>query len=384
MLLAAALLSSPMPGVVCTAAGSDAALLPGSDGIVDTGSAVLDVAALGSLDGLLDRLSGKRLIFVGETHDRYEDHLNQLAVIRGLRERGRDLVIGVEFFQQPFQPVLDAWVAGTLSEAELLRQTGYFERWRFDWRLYRPILRYAREHRIPVVALNVPAELVELVSDKGLAALDPADHPGLPREVDRGDSVYRDGLKTLYEQHPQREGSDFERFLDVQLLWDEGMAERAAAVLREYPQRTLVVLAGVGHVEYGRGIPARVQRRVPVPTAILINGSQRAPRAGLADFVLYPQPVGLPATGLLGVMLDTATAGNGVGVTGFAEVSGARDAGVRTGDRIVGVGGRPITEYADIRIALMDSRPGEQVAIEVERKALLGGNERHDLRVQLH
>ena len=73
------------------------------------------------------------------------------GLVRRLRERGAELAIGMEFFQQPFQDSLDAYIAGTLSEEDLLRETEYFERWRFDYRLYRPILRYAKEHGIDVV-----------------------------------------------------------------------------------------------------------------------------------------------------------------------------------------------------------------------------------------
>jgi uncharacterized iron-regulated protein len=105
-----------------------------------------------SFDQLLSALDGKRVIFVGESHDRYDHHLNQLAVIRGLHERGADLAIGTEFFQEPFQPDLDEYVAGRIDEKTLLRKTEYFERWRFDYRLYRDIVTYARDKGIPLRA----------------------------------------------------------------------------------------------------------------------------------------------------------------------------------------------------------------------------------------
>ena len=46
----------------------------------------------------------------------------------------------------------------------MLKQTEYFTRWRFDYRLYRPILRFARDQGLPLVALNVPRELTERVA----------------------------------------------------------------------------------------------------------------------------------------------------------------------------------------------------------------------------
>ena len=44
-----------------------------------------------SLESVLDRMARYRVVIVGETHDRYDHHLNQLGVIRGLHERGVDL-----------------------------------------------------------------------------------------------------------------------------------------------------------------------------------------------------------------------------------------------------------------------------------------------------
>jgi len=291
----------------------------------------------------------------------------------------------MEFFQQPFQPALDAYVAGELSEADLLRRTEYFHRWRFDYRLYRPILRYAREHGIPLIALNVPSEIVDKVGDGGLEGLSEAEKAMIPADIDRSDETYRSYIETVFRMHPNAGDADFQHFLDVQLLWDEGMAERAADYIRSHPGRTLVVLAGAGHVEYGRGIPQRVARRVQVPAATIISGQNRPLDPALADFILFPQAIGLPATGLLGVMLDLQSEGDGVGVQGFSDDSGAKAAGIREGDRIVRVGEEPIAGYSDIRIALMDSRPGQKLPVEVIRRAsFLGSPQRLLLQVELH
>lgn len=112
----------------------------GSLQLPDPQTRVLDLDALTDMDWLIDRIADRRVIFIGESHDRYEDHLNQLAVIAGLHARGKPLAIGMEFFQQPFQGAIDAYIAGEIDEAEFLRRTQYFDRWRFDYRLYRPIL----------------------------------------------------------------------------------------------------------------------------------------------------------------------------------------------------------------------------------------------------
>ena len=357
----------------------------GPDEIHDTETAVIDLSNLPTLNPLIGKLADKRAIFVGETHDRYEHHLNQLAIVRGLHYRDKDIAIGMEFFQQPFQAHLDAYVAGEITEKEMLRLTDYFERWRYDYRLYRPILRFAREHGIPIVALNLEREIIAKVADGGIESLSEEERARIPSEIDRDDEAYRARVKSVFAHHPQAEEKNFEHFLAVQLLWDEGMAERAADYLIEHPEKSMVILAGSGHLEYGQGIPKRLLRRLSdTESAILLNGTSRDLDPEVADYLLYPRRVELPAAGLLGVFLDTESEGAGIAVQGFSEDSGAAAAGIEEKDRIVKVGDEDIAAYADIRIALIGSRPGQKMPVEVERARLIGEPERLSFEVELH
>lgn len=348
-----------------------------------TTTQVLDVSSLVDLDTLIARLADIQVIFIGETHDSYADHLNQLAIIERLHALGHPLAIGMECFQQPFQAVLDDYVAGRISEAQMLKETEYFERWRFDYRLYRPILRFAREQGIPLIALNVPRELTTKVGDQGLDALNEAERAQLPRRFDEVDPDYRARIKAVFDQHPQGPKADFERFLAVQQLWDAGMAERAAQFLAEQPQTTLVVLAGSGHIEFGQGIPRRLEGDQDVSTATILNGAHHAFKPKRADYLLFPPPAQLPERGLLGVLLDTESEGPGIRIQGFAEDSGAHDAGLKVDDRLVRIGKQLIDSYADVRIALLDGAPGESLAIGVLRPARIGKPRPLEFEVEL-
>ncbi len=343
---------------------------------------VLDTAALGDLDGLIKKLTAVQVVHVGEIHDRFEHHLNQLAIIRGLHAKHPDLVIGMEFFQQPFQPYLDQYIAGTLSEGEMLRKTEYFSRWSYDYRLYRPILQFARDRRIPLIALNIPRELTQKVSRQGLAMLTPEERAQIPAEMDRSDALYRQRLEQIFAEHPMKERNSFENFLDAQLLWDEGMADRAAQHFRAHPNGHMVLLAGAGHLVHGQGIPSRLARRVAVRSSVVINDSGGRPEPGVADFLLFPQPVETPKGGTLGVFLEQDDDNNNV-IKGFTEGSPAEAAGLRKGDRLVSLGSASIKSYEDIRIALLDQQPGDEVDLEVARSPLFMGEERVRVRVRL-
>lgn len=349
----------------------------------EAANTVVDLASLMNLAGLVEKVADKQVVFVGESHDQYQHHLNQLAIIKGLHAHHPDLAIGLEFFFQPYQQVLDHYIAGDIDENELLRETEYFDRWRFDYRLYRPIFRYAREQGIPLVALNLERELTEKVGKEGLENLSTAERARLPAEMDRDNADYRARIKAVYDQHPHMPGRDFEHFLDVQLVWDEGMAERAAEWLRANPKGNMVILAGIGHLVYRQGIPDRLLRRVPVGGAVILNVNQTAELSpSMADYLIVAGESALAPAGKLGVFLDLGDIRPRV--SGFDEESGAAKAGVKSGDRLLAIDGARISSYADIRIALMDKAVGETVMLEVERDNIFLGTTQETFTVKLN
>lgn len=335
-----------------------------------------------SLDHMIPELAKRRVVFVGEVHTRYDHHLIQLHLIEALAARHDKIAIGVEWFQQPFQAVLDRYIARDIDERQLLLDSEYFQRWRYDYRLYAPILRYARAHRIPVVALNLPTEVISAVSDEGIEQVPPALRSWLPRTLDRSNSRYRDRLRGVFDAHPQTQYSDFERFYTVQLLWDEGMAERAAKYLRAHPDTHMVILAGSGHLAYGDGIPARLRRQTEQETAIVLSEWEAGMSADLADYLVLSQPRSLPPAGTLGVTVE-ADGDGGVRLREVNEDSAAAKAGARQGDHLLSIDGNPISSIADVRTAMWEKQPGNRVVMTVQRAATDGRSSMDKLTVVL-
>jgi uncharacterized iron-regulated protein len=320
-------------------------------------------------------------VYVGETHDHYSHHLGQLEVIEGLHRRNPSLAIGMEFFQQPFQSALDDYIAGVADEKEMLRRSQWYERWIYDYRLYRPILQYARQHGIPLVALNVPKEITGRISTVGIEGLNEEERRQIPAEIDSSDAAYRERLRRVFERHPHVKGRDFTHFLQVQLAWDEGMAEQVANYLKANPQRQMVVLAGSGHLVNGTGIPQRVQRRLAIDSAIVLPGEDLRIEPGIADYLIYPPSASLPPQGLMGVFL--AKDDQGVRISGLTSGGAADQAGVEKGDLIKALNGEAVKTMSDIRIGLLDRSPGEQIRLTVQRKQLVWGEKSLDFEFEL-
>ena len=140
------------------------------------------------------------VVYVGEIHDQYAYHLNQLAVIKALHRRGQPVAVGFEMIQTPFQAYLDAYSLGEIDFNTMLARTEYFSRWRIDPRLYQPIFEFASAKGLHLLALNAPREITARVSEVGIEGLDPAERSTLPEELIDPDPQYLETLKEVFEK----------------------------------------------------------------------------------------------------------------------------------------------------------------------------------------
>ena len=88
----------------------------------------------------MEDLQEARIIYVWETHDQMEHHQIQLRILRGLIEKGKEVVVAMEMFQRSQQPVLDRWTSGQLTEEQFLKEADWETTWSIDYSLYRWIL----------------------------------------------------------------------------------------------------------------------------------------------------------------------------------------------------------------------------------------------------
>jgi uncharacterized iron-regulated protein len=198
----------------------------------------------------------KPVVLLGEQHDSEADHRWQLATITRLYATNPGMVLGFEMFPRAAQPVLDKWVAGRLSEADFLTQSDWARVWGFPPRLYMPIFRFARDHHIPMRALNVSHHLVHLVAQNGWQAVPAAEREGVGAAAPPSEA-YRASLQDAMSGHggPAMTPARLQHFIEAQSVWDRAMAEAIAAERAREPGRLVVALMGAGHVENRFGVP---------------------------------------------------------------------------------------------------------------------------------
>lgn len=243
----------------------------------------------------LDVMAEADVLYLGERHDSQADHAAQLEIIQAMHRRNPNLAIALEMFQRPFQAPLDQYIAGEIDEATLVQETEYEQRWGFPWELYAPILRYAKQHQIKVLALNTPTEVSRKIARSGLESLEGDELKFIPNpaEIDQTNQAYRNYVGQAFGAHGSHGNFNFDNFFAAQVTWDETMAERVAQFKQTQPQTQVIVLAGQGHVLYGYGIPDRVERRLGSDlnqTIVFLNPATPPKDDRIADILWYSDP----------------------------------------------------------------------------------------------
>jgi uncharacterized iron-regulated protein len=383
---------------------------PDRSGCVAAGT-WLDPATAGTLatKQFMAALARRPVVLLGEAHDNAEHHRWQLHTLAALHGRNPDMVLGFESFPRRVQPVLDRWVDGDLDAKAFLEAVDWPTVWGYDPALYLPLFHFARQNRVPMIALNVERELVSRVRREGWAAIPTDEKAGLSDPAPAS-AAYREFLAGIYlfeqshapdEAEPDdphaamaeadapaeepaapaeepdvasvMESEDFARFVEAQLTWDRAMAEALAAARRRQPGALVVGILGRGHIEHRYGVPHQLADLKSPEAAVLLPVDRETACDGLpadlADAVFVIEPTGrLVATApkaRLGILV--ATTDDGVRVENVMEGSVAEATAIQAGDIVVSAAGFPVAEVGELIEIVQRQAPGTWLPLVIRR-----------------
>ena len=261
-----------------------------------------------AFDQLIDAASKADVVYFGEQHDDPATHSAEAAVLAALGARRGEVVVTLEMFERDVQPLLDQYLAGTISEKNFLDGSRPWERYSTD---YRPMIELARVYGWPVIAGNVPRRIASAVAKKGLAALDTMSkversYAAAQNMCPKGDDPYFKKFAQTMTGHGAGGGpptaSDAsamakmtDLFYEAQCVKDETMAESIANAMAKWPGRLVYQVDGAFHSDAGLGTASRVARRVPSAKSVVLTGvpvadlSKADPKEHLdrADYLLF-------------------------------------------------------------------------------------------------
>jgi aminopeptidase N len=337
-----------------------------------------ETAGISSFDTILEKLAGAQVVYVGEGHTSLPDHMLQLRIIEGLYKKNPNLAIGMEMFPASSQPILDQYTqsGGEMDERTFLKESDYYNVWKYDYRFYRDILNFAKKHQIPLIGLNLDRQIVsEVFRTGGTDSLSKEVLESLPADRDLDMDGYAERLSMMHGVHMQgNHGSGAASgFIQAQALWDETMAENITSFLTEQPDFRVIVLAGSQHTRKDSGIPPRVARRLQVKQASVLNINNNSSPGNLervADYYFLASGEELPETPKIGIVLlpQTAADNNTLIISSISPHGKAAAAGLLKGDVLKEINGFPVTNMADLRIAMLDTKAGDTIDIKIFRE----------------
>ncbi|MDX1270085.1 MAG: ChaN family lipoprotein, partial [Oceanisphaera sp.] len=122
-----------------------------------------------NLETLTQRLAGADIVVIGEYHGHQAAHLLQSQIQEALYRRHPLQVLSMEQFNLDKQAAVDAYLSGETGETEFIEDSNAWENYRAS---YRPLIEFARQHGLPVIAANAPAAIVRCVGRTGPGYLD--------------------------------------------------------------------------------------------------------------------------------------------------------------------------------------------------------------------
>jgi len=252
------------------------------------------------------------LVFVSERHDDFEHHVVQLHVIQSIRKAldqrhpvisntnksntrssgfgaaggsekaattsSKAFAIGMECFQRKDQFFLDKFVNSKPSAYtinDLKRDVNWDSNWGYDILHYVSILNQAQKYKLRILGLHPSQELVDTVSEFGLAGLPDS----VITNVNTKSKAHWEKFKQTTQETLEIKSNDgvgsicdgaiesyIERLYEVQCFREEYMAETAALHMVKQEQKNnpgwVVILAGERHILGRDGIPNRTLRRM--------------------------------------------------------------------------------------------------------------------------
>jgi uncharacterized iron-regulated protein len=209
----------------------------------------------------------------------------------------RPVVLALEMFERDTQVVLDEYLGGLIDERQFLAAARPWPNYKED---YRPLVEFARQKGMRVIASNAPRRYVTLTARRGVAALDSlapeakAWLPPLP--LTPASAAYRESfgevMQNLNPAGPCADASElakgaqkpdphkppaahstghssghgaraatmpsWDNLIASQSLWDAAMAHAVADALQRQPEALVVHLNGGFHTEHGMGLLERL------------------------------------------------------------------------------------------------------------------------------
>jgi len=214
---------------------------------------------LTTLTEMVDAAAKTKALFFGEEHNDSIGHVLELKIFKLLHERhGERLTLSMEMFETDCQLPLNDYLDGFINQERLITDARTWA----NYKDYSPLVDYAKEQHIPVIAANAPRRYVSLMSKRGPKAVD-----SLSR--DAKDYLAPLPVKIPTGRYPEKfneimggpENVHSPNMFASQCLWDATMASSIYDYYRGNKKGIIYHLCGRFHSDEWLGTVAQLRRK---------------------------------------------------------------------------------------------------------------------------
>ncbi len=211
-----------------------------------------------SITDIVQTFGEADVLFFGEDHGDSIGHVLELQLLEAsFRAYGQSLILSLEMFETDVQLVLDEYTGGIIREKNLMKDA---RPWK-NYQDYRPLVEFARENGIRVIAANAPSRYTNAVTANGLEILNQLDRRGKaflpPLPIDTATGRYYEKFQEILGGHGAMSGM---QLYQSQNLWDATMAWSVYNALRAQRGSKILHINGRFHTDEKLGIPAQLMR----------------------------------------------------------------------------------------------------------------------------
>ncbi len=110
------------------------------------------------------------VVFFGELHNNPISHWLELEITKDLyKARNGNIIQGAEMFERDNQLVMNEYLKGEITQRNFKDQARLWSNYKTD---YKPLVVFAKKHKIPFIATDVPRRYASIVYKHGFGALD--------------------------------------------------------------------------------------------------------------------------------------------------------------------------------------------------------------------
>ena len=240
-----------------------------------------------SFEKMMKVMAEKEIILFGEFHNNPISHWMQLKLVQYLSTESK-IALGAEMFETDNQEQLNLYLKGEIDAKALDTLARLWMNYKTD---YKPLVDFAKEHRLDFLATNIPRRFASLVYKKGFGALDSlpdyekAFIAPLPIRYDPELPGYKNML-TMMSDHAN------ENFPKAQAIKDATMAHFIYEHFKEH-QNKFIHFNGAYHSNNYEGIfwyLKQMNENLKIGTITTVSQENvhelATENKGLADFIL--------------------------------------------------------------------------------------------------